>query len=199
VTKARPPYARISFVLFERALEEGGKEFAERLRFWVEFNRRESSLPPDETFKPSKVRKQMERLQGAGEDLLNSVFGSYDVIRANMLAERLVTEGSVTDDGGVPPLLIEVHKHVTDLMKLAARIRDSQPRVQTTYGGRPVALGVLRCEFQQYGIPWTSTCPIDPDDPVTKPSLAVEAVAAGFGITNAAASKAIQRMDKCSA
>lgn len=186
-TSPEPPVG-ISLRLFARAMDEGSPAFAEELRAFAERNQWYFSFSPDDTSKPSSVKRGMKRIESAGSELLYALSESDAVLRANILAEQLVANGSCTDDGRAPELLQRVRRDVTELLALSARIYDRQPRVQTTYAGRPVALGVLRGIFEQHSIPWTSTCPVDVDDESGSASLAVEAVAETFRLSWRAAS-----------
>jgi hypothetical protein len=187
--KAVPP------ALIDKATHIGGEEFAESLRVLISVVRWESHLRPDDTWTPATVRAKTRPILSAGSRLLNAVDDASEWLRLFANEERSNAGGEYTD-GPLPDFVEDARRNVAELLKLTRRLNQSLARKRPPDRDRIMFLHMLRGHFERFGVPWASTCPIDPLATNQVASLAVESVAAALGLTLQAASKSIQRMDK---
>jgi hypothetical protein len=185
--------------LGKRAAAVGGPRFADRICKSIEIfrwiapggsgNRRQFGL------KPGEVRARVKRVISAGNELLAAVSESSEILLAQLRYFQRVQVGDRFLIEDKQEVLGRIMEDVPVLVAAAAKLHDSQPATNPSDGARLALLHVLRDQFEKNHVPWTATCPVNPDEETVSSSLAVSAVAVAFGTSLTNAGKAIQRMD----
>jgi hypothetical protein len=186
--------------LRKRAAVAGGRRFADSICKSIEVfrwiapdgsgNRRQFGL------KPGELKARASRVISAGSELVAAVSASSEILSAQLRYFRRVQVGDRELIEDKQEILDRIRNDVAVVVEAAEILRDNQDKTRPTDGARLALLHVLRDEFKRNQVPWTATCPVDPDEDKSSPSLAVNAVAVAFNTSLTNAGKAIQRMDR---